>query len=100
MPAYIDKAGQRFLLIVDQLGSPTLVVNAETGEVAQRLEYDESLYAANAAKRLGGESRLVCLCAYSKKLEAKEPATALPFTPLEQGYRACGSSRSGIRRSL
>src|SRR5262249_52897136 len=39
-PAYLVKGGITYRVLSDQLGSPRLVVNAATGEVAQRLDYD------------------------------------------------------------
>jgi RHS repeat-associated protein len=38
---YMVKGGVKYRLIRDQVGSVRLVVNAQTGEVAQRLDYDE-----------------------------------------------------------
>ena len=35
------KGGATYRLIVDQLGSPRLVVNTATGQVAQRMDFDE-----------------------------------------------------------
>lgn len=40
-PDYMVRTGQIFRIISDHLGSPRLVVNAETGEIAQRMDYDE-----------------------------------------------------------
>jgi len=40
VPAYVVKAGVEYRIIADQLGSPRLVVDAATGAVAQRLDYD------------------------------------------------------------
>jgi RHS repeat-associated protein len=40
VPAYIDKSGDLYRLIVDQVGSVKLVVRVSDGTVAQRLEYD------------------------------------------------------------
>lgn len=40
VPAYMVKDGVTYRLITDQLGSVRLVVNAATGAVAQRLDYD------------------------------------------------------------
>ncbi len=39
-PSYMIRGGQRYRIISDQLGSPRLVVNAASGEIAQRLDYD------------------------------------------------------------
>jgi RHS repeat-associated protein len=41
VPEYMVKAGQTSRLITDHLGSPRLVVNTATGEVVQRMDYDE-----------------------------------------------------------
>jgi RHS repeat-associated protein len=40
VPDLIIKAGRTYRIIHDHLGSPRLVVDAETGEIAQRLDYD------------------------------------------------------------
>jgi RHS repeat-associated protein len=39
-PAYLVKGGVSYRIIADHLGSPRLVVNAATGQVVQRLDYD------------------------------------------------------------
>ena len=39
-PAYMIRGGSTYRIITDNHGSVRLVVNAETGEVAQRLDYD------------------------------------------------------------
>lgn len=39
-PDYMIKGGTTYRIISDQTGSPRLVVNALTGEVAQRIDYD------------------------------------------------------------
>jgi RHS repeat-associated protein len=41
VPEYMIKAGITYKIISDHLGSPRLVVNAQTGVIAQRLDYDE-----------------------------------------------------------
>lgn len=41
VPDYMIKGAQTYKIITDHLGSPRLVVNANTGAVAQRLSYDE-----------------------------------------------------------
>ncbi len=41
VPDHMIKGGVTYRIIADQLGSPRLVVNAVTGEIAQRLDYDE-----------------------------------------------------------
>jgi len=41
VPAYLIKNGQTFRIIADSLGSPRLVVNIATGDIAQRIDYDE-----------------------------------------------------------
>ena len=40
-PAYMIKAGITYRIIADHLGSPRLVIDAATGDIAQRLDYDE-----------------------------------------------------------
>lgn len=41
VPDYMIKGGNSYRIISDQLGSPRLVVNTITGEISQRIEYDE-----------------------------------------------------------
>jgi RHS repeat-associated protein len=41
VPDYFVRGGRKFRLIVDHLGSVRLVVDSQSGEVAQRLDYDE-----------------------------------------------------------
>ena len=41
VPAYMIKAGATYRIITDHLGSPRLVIDAATGSIAQRLDYDE-----------------------------------------------------------
>src|SRR4029079_3061321 len=41
VPAYMVKGGVTYRFLTDRLGSPRLVVNAETGEVAQRMDSDD-----------------------------------------------------------
>ena len=41
VPDYMHHNGETYRLITDHLGSVRLVVNADTGEVAQRIDYDE-----------------------------------------------------------
>jgi len=41
VPDYMIKGSQRYRIISDQLGSPRLVVNTQTGAVVQQLDYDE-----------------------------------------------------------
>lgn len=41
VPDYMVKGGTRYRIISDRLGSPRLVVVATTGDVAQRMDYDE-----------------------------------------------------------
>jgi RHS repeat-associated protein len=41
VPEYVIMGGDLYRLIVDQVGSVRLVVNAVTGAVAQRIDYDE-----------------------------------------------------------
>jgi RHS repeat-associated protein len=41
VPDFMVRGGTTYRFITDQLGSPRLVANASTGEVAQELEYDE-----------------------------------------------------------
>ena len=40
-PEYMVKAGETYRIITDYLGSPRLVINAATGEILQRIDYDE-----------------------------------------------------------
>ncbi len=40
IPAYMERGSVSYRLVTDQLGSVRLVVNAATGQVAQRLDYD------------------------------------------------------------
>jgi RHS repeat-associated protein len=40
-PDYLVKGGATYRVITDHLGSPRLVLDAATGQVAQRLDYDE-----------------------------------------------------------
>ncbi|MBI4510548.1 MAG: hypothetical protein HY698_13020 [Deltaproteobacteria bacterium] len=41
VPDYMVRDGAEYRIVTDHLGSPRLVVNTATGDVAQRLEYDE-----------------------------------------------------------
>jgi RHS repeat-associated protein len=41
VPDYLIKGGVTFRIITDHLGSPRLVVDVATGNVAQRIDYDE-----------------------------------------------------------
>jgi RHS repeat-associated protein len=41
VPASMIKGGVTYRIITDQLGSPRLVIDVATGQVAQRLDYDE-----------------------------------------------------------
>jgi RHS repeat-associated protein len=40
VPDYMIKGGVTYRIITDQFGSPRLVVNAATGEIVQRMDYD------------------------------------------------------------
>ena len=40
VPEYLLKNGQTYRIVADHLGSPRLVVNVATGQIAQRLDYD------------------------------------------------------------
>jgi hypothetical protein len=40
VPDYMIKEGVTYRIVSDHLGSPRLVVNAETGDVVQRMDYD------------------------------------------------------------
>ncbi|HXO41686.1 MAG TPA: RHS repeat-associated core domain-containing protein, partial [Thermoanaerobaculia bacterium] len=40
VPGMMLRNGVEYLIVTDQLGSPRLVVNSGTGEIAQRLDYD------------------------------------------------------------
>jgi RHS repeat-associated protein len=41
VPSYMVKGGTSYRIITDHLGSPRLVVDAASGNVAQRMDYDE-----------------------------------------------------------
>ena len=41
VPDYLIKGGTTYRIIADHLGSPRLVIDAATGAVAQRMDYDE-----------------------------------------------------------
>jgi RHS repeat-associated protein len=41
VPDYMIKGGVSYRIVTDHLGSPRLVVNAATGAIAQRMDYDE-----------------------------------------------------------
>jgi len=41
VPEYMIKSGTTYRIFSDHLGSPRVVVNATSGAVAQRLDYDE-----------------------------------------------------------
>jgi RHS repeat-associated protein len=41
VPDYMTKSGITYRIIADHLGSPRLVINAATGQVVQRMDYDE-----------------------------------------------------------
>lgn len=41
VPEYMVKGSEQFRLLTDQVGSVRLVVNAQTGAIAQRIDYDE-----------------------------------------------------------
>lgn len=41
VPDYMERSGETYRFVVDHLGSVRVVVNASSGEIAQRLEYDE-----------------------------------------------------------
>ncbi len=41
VPDYILKAGATYRVVADHLGSPRLIVDAATGAIVQRLDYDE-----------------------------------------------------------
>ncbi len=40
VPDVVIKGGRTYRIVHDHLGSPRLVVDAETGDIAQRLDYD------------------------------------------------------------
>jgi RHS repeat-associated protein len=40
VPAYMIRSGETYRIVTDQRGSPRLVVNVATGDIAQRLDYD------------------------------------------------------------
>ncbi|MDC8013016.1 RHS repeat-associated core domain-containing protein [Tahibacter soli] len=39
-PSFMVKAGRAYRIVADRLGSPRLVVDVETGAIAQRMDYD------------------------------------------------------------
>ncbi|MFD3622035.1 RHS repeat-associated core domain-containing protein [Streptomyces sp. NPDC058676] len=39
-PAYIIKNGRRYLVVSDYTGSPRIVIDATTGDIAQQMDYD------------------------------------------------------------
>jgi RHS repeat-associated protein len=41
IPDYMSKGGNIYRIIADHLGSPRIVINANTGEIAQQMDYDE-----------------------------------------------------------
>ena len=41
VPDYVERDGATYRILADHLGSPRLVVDVETGAIAQRLDYDE-----------------------------------------------------------
>jgi RHS repeat-associated protein len=41
MPSYMVKDGVTYRILSDHLGSPRLVINSATGEIVQRMDYDE-----------------------------------------------------------
>ena len=40
VPTYMEKNGVSYRIISDHLGSPRLVVNSQTGDIVQRMDYD------------------------------------------------------------
>lgn len=41
LPDYMEKDGKTYQIVSDHLGSPRTVIDVTTGEIAQRLDYDE-----------------------------------------------------------
>jgi RHS repeat-associated protein len=41
VPDYMIKGGNTYRIVSDHLGSPRIVIDAETGEIIQRMDYDE-----------------------------------------------------------
>jgi RHS repeat-associated protein len=41
VPAYMVRGGVEYRIVTDHLGSPRLVIDASTGEIVQRMDYDE-----------------------------------------------------------
>lgn len=41
VPDYLIKGGQTYRIVIDQLGSVRLVIDSQTGAIAQRIDYDE-----------------------------------------------------------
>ena len=40
VPDYMEKGGKTYRIITDHLGSPRIVIDVATGEIAQRMDYD------------------------------------------------------------
>lgn len=40
-PNYMVRGGQTYFIVADQLGSPRLVIDTASGQIAQRIDYDE-----------------------------------------------------------
>jgi hypothetical protein len=41
VPDYFIKGGVNFQIVADQIGSPRLVINCQSGEIVEELEFDE-----------------------------------------------------------
>jgi RHS repeat-associated protein len=41
VPEYVVKGNDKFRIITDQLGSPRIVINCNTGDIAEKIDYDE-----------------------------------------------------------
>lgn len=41
VPAYMERGGRQYALVVDSVGSVRLVVDVATGDMVQQLDYDE-----------------------------------------------------------
>ena len=79
MPDYMIKGGVTYRIITDHLGSPRLVVDAATGTVVQRMDYDEF-------------GRVLA------RHQPRLPALRLRGRALRPAHRARALRRAGLRR--
>ncbi|MBK9430387.1 MAG: hypothetical protein IPN65_07900, partial [Elusimicrobia bacterium] len=86
VPEWLEKGGQTYRIITDHLGSPRLVVNATSGAIVQRMDYDSwgnitndtspgSRYSATGVVRPRHETNLVWgdYDAHTGRWTAKDP---------------------------